>query len=245
MSDSPQLFSVEATRLFANRYMPDSGKRRLHEACDEIERLEEQLEAKEQLLHHAINVRLAECESANRGLIEQLEAAHRGIQELIIKNDRLNAACEAADRLLDDVYAKGEKHQADLLRVRTEVSAALATSIPASSPSIDGEEPCTDCGAPRKQGCGCWLDRPDHPWASAPARSPEGVVPTAGDAPPEYPFQLRGGLVSTTEDIQRLVFAVMDANDAAVCVRGRPGGTMCMSSRPDCGSRFRVACVRR
>lgn len=24
-----------------------------------------------------------------------------------------------------------------------------------------------DCGAPRKQGCGCWLDRPDHPWATA------------------------------------------------------------------------------
>ena len=37
-------FSVEVTRLFANRYMPDSGKRRLHEACDAIERLEEQFE---------------------------------------------------------------------------------------------------------------------------------------------------------------------------------------------------------
>lgn len=73
-----------------------------------------------------------EAHAALNGLLEQLEAAHRGMQELIIKNDRLGAACEAADRLLDDVYAKGDKHEDDLLRVRAEVSAALATAYPAS-----------------------------------------------------------------------------------------------------------------
>lgn len=39
-----------------------------------------------------------------------------------------------------------------------------------TEPFIDAEllemmaEPCVLCGRARAQGCGCWIDNPDHPW---------------------------------------------------------------------------------
>lgn len=42
---SREPFDVAKTRLFANRYTGEPVRRRLHEACDKIERLEEQFDA--------------------------------------------------------------------------------------------------------------------------------------------------------------------------------------------------------
>lgn len=73
-------FSVEATRLFANRYMPDSGKRRLHEACDEIERCEARADA-------AVAERQKWETEAHR-LEEQLEAVERALAKRTVELHR-------------------------------------------------------------------------------------------------------------------------------------------------------------
>lgn len=109
-----------------------------------------------------------ERDAAWKSIEEQLETARRDADQLGeqadlqgAENQRLREQLEALqDAVREHVESAHGQYGTDK---HARLRAAL--SNPASEPTIDGEEPCPDCGAPRRQGCGCWLSRPDHPWA--------------------------------------------------------------------------------
>lgn len=135
------------------------------------------------LRDYEISAKFHELKLGIAGLVEQLEAAQKDAREWRLTAEtngdnwhRIGEQFEVlreffiAHREVEQGVTDFDLHAEAVERLRAATELAYRVSFPASEPSIDGDESCFDCGAPRKQGCGCWLNNPYHLWASRAAR---------------------------------------------------------------------------